>query len=175
VRAVTRLVVPAALLAFALAAPARADDAPPELVVGVTVGPPGIIHDADGTWRGICVDAWKDVAREIGLAYRFVEVDSKQVIARGPGAVGADVITCVPINPRTEAVMDVTHPFTIGGLGIATRPEASSGVARVARKLLDLQRREHRGVRVSGAEPRGGVAGARGAAAGVRPGRSGVG
>jgi hypothetical protein len=35
--------------------------------------------------------------------------------------------------------MDVTHPFYLGGLAIATRPEPVSGLSRVIDKVLSLR------------------------------------
>jgi ABC-type amino acid transport substrate-binding protein len=137
-----KLLLVAPALALALVSPtiarANTDNTPAKkLVVGVFPSAPTAIRDANGTWSGFCVDAWVDVARETGLSYEFRAVEAKDVMERGLAALGVDVIPCVPPNPRTEAVMDVTHPFWIGGIGIAARPEARSGVDRVAHKLFD--------------------------------------
>ena len=59
-----------ALLAFmfALMFGARSVHAD-DLVVATHPYPPWIIHDADGGWSGISIDAWKQVARDAGLTY----------------------------------------------------------------------------------------------------------
>jgi ABC-type amino acid transport substrate-binding protein len=127
-------VVVALVLVTALLSRAYADDAKP-LVIGASQFPPVMIKNADGSWSGICVDAWTHVATEAGLTSTWKEIDPAELIAKGPVALGLDVATCIPVNPRTEKVMDVTHPFYIGGIGIATRTEASSGLGRIAGKL----------------------------------------
>ena len=136
----------AMLLAFTIAVAvcgrASADDqAPPaqRLVVAVSPLPPGTFHNTDGSWSGICVDAWKQVADSLSLDYTFREVEPKEIMAKGLDALGIDVVGCLGPNPRTEKVMDVSHPFVISGLAIATRAESTSGVARVASKLVSVQ------------------------------------
>jgi ABC-type amino acid transport substrate-binding protein len=115
--------------------PAHAGDDQPPIVVGISHFPPSAIKAADGSWTGTCVDAWKRIAEEQSLRYVFRDVDPKDVMAKGLEALGIDVVGCVGVNPRTEKVMDVTHPFSISGLGIATRPESSSGVGRIFDKI----------------------------------------
>ena len=122
-------------IAVMLPGAARADD-PRPLVVAVSDGPPTTIKNADGTWSGICVDAWKQVAEALGLKYTFREVEPKDIMARGLDELGVDVLTCLGPNPRTEKVMDVTHPFLISGLAIATRASSTSGVSRIANQVL---------------------------------------
>ena len=40
-----------------------------KLIVGLAVGPPFDIKGADGSWSGISVDLWRDIANELGLTY----------------------------------------------------------------------------------------------------------
>src|SRR5258708_38447012 len=91
-RAMTKLLLPCLVLALVAPALARADDAPPnKLVVGASHAPPGEIKSADGTRSGYCIDAWKDIAREVGLAYEIRDVDPKEIITRGPAPLGVDI------------------------------------------------------------------------------------
>jgi polar amino acid transport system substrate-binding protein len=126
----------ALVIAIALLLPgfARADDRP--LVVAVSDFPPTTIHNPDGSWSGICVDAWKQVADSLDLKYTFREVDAKDLMAKGLEQLDVDVVTCLGPNPRTEKMMDVTHPFLISGLAIATRAGSTSGLARIAHEVL---------------------------------------
>lgn len=124
------------LLAFMLAlmfgaSSVHADD----LVVATHPYPPWIMHDADGGWTGISIDAWKHVARDAGLTYVIKDIEPREVMTKGLDALGADVMVSGGIGPRTEKVMDMTHPFIISGLGIATRSETSSAT-RILSKML---------------------------------------
>jgi ABC-type amino acid transport substrate-binding protein len=116
--------------------PVRADEAPAKLVMGVSPYTPSSMKGADGQWTGTCADAWKRVAEELSLKFEWKEVDPKEVMAKGLEANGVDGVICVVPSPRTEKVMDVTKPYSIAGLAIATRPESQSGVSRVLDKVL---------------------------------------
>ena len=43
------------------------------LAVGVTNDPPFNIRNSDGSWTGISVELWQELARELGLKYEFRE------------------------------------------------------------------------------------------------------
>jgi ABC-type amino acid transport substrate-binding protein len=124
------------VIAIALLLPgfARADDRP--LVVGVHDFPPTTIQNADGTWSGICVDAWKQVADSLDLKYTFRDVHPKDIMEKGFDQLDVDVYTCLGPNPRTEKIMDVTHPFLITGLAIATRAGSTSVLSRIANEVV---------------------------------------
>src|SRR5262249_21344385 len=65
---------------------------------------------------------------------------SMKVLEEGLDKLDIDVVAgCVGPNPRTEKVMDVSHPFYISGLAIATRAESSSGIARLTDKVLSFR------------------------------------
>ena len=51
----------------ASAVPAR------ELVVGVKDAPPFALKGADGTWLGLSIELWRQIAKAQNLQYRFVE------------------------------------------------------------------------------------------------------
>src|SRR5262245_50284463 len=113
----------AVLIALACVAPrdARADDAPADkpLVVGVFPSEPAVISNKDGSWSGYCVDSWRAVADSLDLKYELRTFDPS-LLKGGLEAAGVDVILCQGPNPRAEKVMDVTHPFYMDGLAIAT-------------------------------------------------------
>src|SRR5262249_10017035 len=109
------------------------------LVVGTKAYPPWIIKNPDGTWSGISIDAWKRVAAELDLKYVWKEIDLKDLAERGPEALGVDVVVSMTITWRAEKYFDMSHPFVIQGIGIATRAEAQSGVSRVLGKIASLR------------------------------------
>lgn len=128
--------------------PALAADAPPAgaspppvqqpLRVAVSEVPPFVIHDRDGNWRGISVDLWSDIAKQLGVEYRLVPMPFKDVLpsleaGRIDVAVGALTMTA-----EREARVDFTHPFYETGLAIAVPREGGSGWA-VLQRLLSWQ------------------------------------
>lgn len=41
------------------------------LLIGTKSAPPFSFQDAKGTWQGISIDLWRDLARDLGLKYRL--------------------------------------------------------------------------------------------------------
>lgn len=84
-----------------------------KLVVAVMYAPPFSMKDDDGTWTGITVDLWKDVAQELGLDYELKEVDLKgllQGLQDGTLDVGA---TGVGITAPREEKFDFSTPYLV--------------------------------------------------------------
>jgi polar amino acid transport system substrate-binding protein len=90
-----------------------------KLIVGLTLNPPFVIHEPDGSWTGISVELWQEVAKEIGLNYEYRETDFRgqfEGLANGwlDAAVGPLTIT-----PAREQMCDFTHAYYVSSLGAA--------------------------------------------------------
>ncbi|MBV9390303.1 MAG: transporter substrate-binding domain-containing protein, partial [Verrucomicrobia bacterium] len=46
-----------------------------KVVVGLATGPPFNIRNPDGSWTGISVDLWRQIASELGIDFEFRETD----------------------------------------------------------------------------------------------------
>jgi polar amino acid transport system substrate-binding protein len=102
--------------------------APPErpsgdLVVGTFEVPPFAMRDSGGSWSGIAIELWREVARRQGIPYRLEEHDLQSLLAavetgRVDVAVGPLLITA-----DRERLIDLTSPFMHVALAIGTRPE----------------------------------------------------
>src|ERR1700758_466347 len=44
-------------------------------IVGVAPGPPFNIHSSNGTWTGISVELWREIANELGIDFEFRETN----------------------------------------------------------------------------------------------------
>ena len=126
--------------AVALAAPAvRAQPAPvvaaaPRLVIGTHPVPPFVVHAPDGSWHGISMDLWAQLAARLHLEYDVRELSLAEL---APGHdPGVDVIVSMNITAAREQTFDLTHAFYTTGLAIATRPHASSPWRGLLHKLL---------------------------------------
>jgi polar amino acid transport system substrate-binding protein len=94
-----------------------------ELVVGTFQVPPFAMRDSGGSWSGIAIELWREVAGRQGISYRLEEHDLQSLLAavetgRVDVAVGPLLITA-----DRERLMDLTSPFMHVALAIGTRPE----------------------------------------------------
>lgn len=92
-----------------------------KLVVGVAVGPPFNIRNPDGSWTGISVDLWRQIASELRLDFEFRETDLSGYFA-GLAEGWLDVaIGPLTITERREEVCDFTQPYFSSSLAVAVR------------------------------------------------------
>ncbi len=98
-----------------------------KLIVGTVPIAPFIIKNADGTWSGISMDLWKEVARRLRLDYEVRELTVADI---GDDAkMGAlDVFVSLNVSADREAIADLTHAFYSTGLAIAVAPKDASGL-----------------------------------------------
>ena len=80
------------------------------LKVGVHEKPPFCMKNPDGSWTGLAVDVWQNVAERAGLDYELVEVpfeDIRKRVAKGSldAAVGE-----IGVTAEDEKAMDFTQP-----------------------------------------------------------------
>lgn len=135
------------VLPLAAQPPASDPEAPPEsaaeprsvLVVGTKVAPPFAMKLEDGTWRGIAIELWEDVAAELGYEYDLREATLEELISGlEDGAFDASVAALTVTAAREERI-DFSHSFYSSGLGIAV-PSAGgggSGWLLAVRNLID--------------------------------------
>jgi polar amino acid transport system substrate-binding protein len=91
------------------------------LKVGAHDKPPFCFKNPDGSWTGLSVEVWKDVAARTGLEYELVEVPF-EMIRKGVASGTLDAaIGEISVTADDEKVMDFTQPFLISPVGIAVR------------------------------------------------------
>ena len=129
----------AVVLALAAAVPAQnqAPTPPERLVVGVTDSPPLSYQNDDGTWTGLGVVVWQQVANQLGLQYELRQIalaDVTQGLAEHTldAAIGA-----VPVTPEGEAVHDFSQPYLVTGLGFALRQQETMLWSAVMHAMVD--------------------------------------
>ncbi|MGN6376929.1 MAG: transporter substrate-binding domain-containing protein [Sphingomonas sp.] len=87
-------------------------------VVATHVAPPFVMKSLDGTWSGLAIDLWRDIAKDRGIKFRFAETDLNgmvQGVASGKYAASVGALT---VTPKRETAIDFTHPFYTTGFGI---------------------------------------------------------
>lgn len=108
-----------------------------KLVVGVAVGPPFDIRGADGSWSGISVELWKEIAKELGLTYEFRETNLSGSFA-GLAQGWLDVsVGPLSITAQREEVCDFTHAYFSSSLAVAVPATHVPGNARFLLAFFD--------------------------------------
>lgn len=110
-----------------------------KLIVGVKEAPPFAMKRSDGTWHGISIDLWRDIAAELGLPHDLREFDL-QGLLNGVQEQSLDLaVAALTITPEREKVMDFTHAFYTTGLGIAVARSQQGGWLSFVRLFLSWQ------------------------------------
>jgi len=98
-------------------------------VVGTKEAPPFAIKQSDGSWSGISIELWEQVAARLGLKYELREYDLKGLVAAvAAGEVDAGV-AALTVTPERERSFNFTHPFYTTGLAIAVQPRGGGLLA----------------------------------------------
>ncbi|WP_262503942.1 transporter substrate-binding domain-containing protein [Sphingosinithalassobacter sp. CS137] len=116
-------------LLFLVAPPALAQQqqqpprASPADANGISVAtrhaPPFVIREADGSYSGLAIDLWSDVAADLGVRYTLEETDLDGMVdgvAEGRYALSVGALT---VTPSREEQVDFSHPYHTTGFGIA--------------------------------------------------------
>ncbi len=103
------------------AQPSGADATARKLVIGTRNVPPFAIKLADGSWDGISIELWREIAAENHWDYEFREMELPQLLEATEKGEVAAAVAAVTLTHEREKVMDFSHPFYSSGLGIAVR------------------------------------------------------
>lgn len=91
------------------------------LRVGLHHDPPFIIEQADGSYAGLCIDLWQDIAAELGYEYTLVPYSDVIGMIRALDFQELDIA----INPLTVSsarlrMLEASQPFYVSSVGVAT-------------------------------------------------------
>ncbi len=117
-----------------------AEDASPPLRVGVSPFTPFVIFK-NAEIEGYSIDLWNQVAKELGVEYRFVKsggVSEKLVQLmdrRIDVAIGG-----ISITEERERRIDFTHSYFHTGLGILVQKRSSASIGQLLRTFLTKKR-----------------------------------
>jgi len=89
------------------------------LIVGTKESPPFSMKDPDGSWTGISIGLWQQIAAELDLTYEFRELDLKQLLDGVKNRSLDAAVAALTITPEREKIFDFTHTYYTTGLGIA--------------------------------------------------------
>jgi polar amino acid transport system substrate-binding protein len=110
-------------------------DTPPQkskkLIVGVTNGPPYSMQREDGTWYGITVELWEEVAKVLKVDYEFKQTDLKglqDALEKRTIDVGA---TGIAITSAREARFDFSDPYFVSSQAVAVNADQQSNLLQI--------------------------------------------
>ncbi|MEZ5318933.1 MAG: transporter substrate-binding domain-containing protein [Vicinamibacterales bacterium] len=137
--------VATAIALMACAGPALAQGGPDRsgrpaapLTIATKSAPPFAMKAPDGTWTGLSVDLWREIASDLHLDFELRETDLADLLA-GVEAGRYDAgVAAITVTAERETVMDFTHPFHVSGLGIATRVDEGRGWLAVVEQFFTL-------------------------------------
>jgi polar amino acid transport system substrate-binding protein len=88
-------------------------------IVGISPGPPFNIRSPDGTWTGISVELWREIAKDEGIDYEFRETNLSGCfdgLAQGWLDIAIGPLT---ITESREEICDFTHAFFSSSIAVA--------------------------------------------------------
>lgn len=113
------------------------DETPQSILrVGTKPSPPFAIKNADGSWSGISIELWRQLATELNLEYEFREVALDDMFTQlESGDLDVAVAAISVTADRLERV-DFCHPHYSTGLGIAVSVRERSTTWSLLKRIL---------------------------------------
>ena len=98
------------------------------LVVGLIQSPPFCMRGEDGSWSGISVELWQEIAADLGIDSEFRETTVTGLFDDlAPGRPLDVSIGALTITPEREDRLDFTQPFYLSGLAVAVKTAPGAG------------------------------------------------
>jgi ABC-type amino acid transport substrate-binding protein len=119
---------------------AAAEESTPlkKLIVGTKQAEPFAIKNSDGTWSGVSIDLWREIAAELHFSYELRELDLKGLL-NGIKDGSLDVaVAALTLTADREENFDFTHPFYSTGLSIAVPHRMMGSWTGVIKRFLSL-------------------------------------
>ena len=108
------------------------------LIVGTREVPPFAMKNSEGTWTGVSIDLWRQIAAALNLPFEFQERDL-QGLLDGVADGSLDVaVAALSITAEHEQICDFSHPYCVTGLGIAIAPRHKTPWLAVLKRLFTL-------------------------------------
>ncbi len=108
--------------------------------VGVKHEPPFLIKEPGGTFTGLSVDLWTRIANDKGVKYEFVEYNDHLGLIRALDFQEIDItINPIHVNEIRLKMLDVTQPFYVSSIGVATSQVMKTQAGAFLRNFFTLQ------------------------------------
>lgn len=120
------------------AAPSLAHFRDRVLVIGTKPAPPFSMQDAAGEWQGISIALWREIAKELGLRFKFKQQTLGELISEAEAGRLDASVAALTITAQRESRIDFTHPFYTSGLGIAVRTKEQSSAWGFVKRIFSM-------------------------------------
>ena len=107
-----------------------------KLMVGTREAPPFSMKDNDGKWIGLSIDLWRQIAAELNLTYKFIELDQYNLLEGLTNGSLDVVVENLTITPERLDRFDFTYPFYTTGLGLAVPFKQKFAFLTLMKQLL---------------------------------------
>ena len=110
------------------------------LRIGVKVEPPFVISESGQTYSGLSVDLWKSIAGEADVDYELIEYKDQLGLIRALDFNEIDLtINPIHVNEIRLRMFDVTQPFYVSYIGVATSKVKKTQIGNFLRNFFSLQ------------------------------------
>jgi len=89
------------------------------LQIGTMHSPPFAIKSTDGSWSGISIELWREIATELNLSYQLEESSLQELLTGVQNGTFDAAVAAITVTEERESVMDFTHPLHTTGFAIA--------------------------------------------------------
>lgn len=124
-------------LAF-LYSPARAADpaSAKQVIVGVVPTPPFVTETPTGIYGGMAIDLWQDIAKSLGISYRYQPMPSFRALMDAVTTGKVDVVvSSITITKGRLDRMDFTQPWFDTGLRVMINKDRGQGFGGLVHEL----------------------------------------
>jgi len=115
------------LLGFS-AAVAHAESDRRTLVVGTRHAPPFAILNDDGSWSGISIDLWREIASDLDLPFKLREMGLDELLVGLETGELDTAVAALSMTAHREIAIDFSHPYFHSSLAIVVPREKTSSI-----------------------------------------------
>lgn len=111
------------------------------LKVGVINTPPFVIYEDDGTYSGLCVDMWENVADLGGLQFEYIAFKEKDIARMIDSVESGYIDICIePLTVTSERLQRInfSQPVFISNLAVAMQREDRSKMFAFVKNIISI-------------------------------------
>ncbi len=110
------------------------------IMVGVKNEPPFVIKESGGSFTGLSIDLWIRIASQDNVKYEFVEYNDHLGLIRALDFGEIDLtINPIHVNEIRLKLLDVTQPFYVSSIGVATTQVMRTQAGVFLRNFFSIQ------------------------------------
>lgn len=106
--------------------------------LGIKDAAPFVIKADDGSYSGISIDLWEELAQSLNIDFVYEERDLEGMLEGVKDRSLDAAIAAITITAAREAEFDFSHPYYHTGFSILTRPSQDQGWVSILRQLFSL-------------------------------------